>query len=133
MRILLWHGWLLAGSGSNVVTARVAEAYRRQGHEVLLLCQEGHPERHPFVDAWGTVGVSENVIEASWLALADSFEYKLFKDAEGNPPESYQIEYQLRSLRQVDNEMKIVQSHLVEIMLPGSYPRLPPQCRILVF
>lgn len=33
---------------------------------------------------WGTVGVSENVIEASWLALADAIEYKLFKDAE-NP------------------------------------------------
>ncbi len=31
-------------------------------------------------DVWGTVGVSENVIEASWLALADSFEYKLSKD-----------------------------------------------------
>jgi len=30
----------------------------------------------------GTVGVSENIIEASWLALADSFEYKLFKDEE---------------------------------------------------
>ena len=31
---------------------------------------------------WGTVGVSENIVEASWLALADAFEYKLFKDAE---------------------------------------------------
>jgi 2-isopropylmalate synthase len=31
-------------------------------------------------DLWGTVGVSENVIEASWLALVDSFEYKLCKD-----------------------------------------------------
>ncbi len=31
---------------------------------------------------WGTVGVSENVIEASWRALTDSFEYKLFKDEE---------------------------------------------------
>jgi 2-isopropylmalate synthase len=31
---------------------------------------------------WGTVGVSENIIEASWLALVDSFEYKLFKDQE---------------------------------------------------
>jgi 2-isopropylmalate synthase len=29
---------------------------------------------------WGTVGVSENIIEASWRALIDSFEYKLFKD-----------------------------------------------------
>ncbi len=31
-------------------------------------------------DVWGTVGVSENVIEASWLALLDAFEYKLAKD-----------------------------------------------------
>src|SRR5579884_957645 len=33
-------------------------------------------------DVWGTVGVSENVIEASWLALVDAAEYKLFKDEE---------------------------------------------------
>ncbi len=30
---------------------------------------------------WGTVGVSKNVIEASWKALVDSVEYKLLKDA----------------------------------------------------
>jgi 2-isopropylmalate synthase len=34
-------------------------------------------------DIWTTVGVSENVIEASWLALVDSVEYKLYKDAGG--------------------------------------------------
>jgi 2-isopropylmalate synthase len=31
-------------------------------------------------DVWGSVGVSENVIEASWMALVDSIEYKLYKD-----------------------------------------------------
>ncbi|MDO4571000.1 MAG: citramalate synthase [Planctomycetia bacterium] len=31
-------------------------------------------------DTWGTVGVSENVVEASWIALTDSVEYKLHKD-----------------------------------------------------
>ncbi|MFO0876696.1 MAG: citramalate synthase [Gemmataceae bacterium] len=31
---------------------------------------------------WGTVGVSSNIIEASWLALVDAVEYKLFKDEE---------------------------------------------------
>jgi 2-isopropylmalate synthase len=31
-------------------------------------------------DEWGTVGVSENIIEASWQALVDSIEYKLMKD-----------------------------------------------------
>jgi 2-isopropylmalate synthase len=30
-------------------------------------------------DTWGTVGVSENIIEASWKALLDSFEYKILK------------------------------------------------------
>ncbi len=33
-------------------------------------------------DVWGTVGVNENIIEASWAALVDSFEYKLHKDEE---------------------------------------------------
>ena len=31
-------------------------------------------------EVWSTVGVSENIIEASWLALVDSVEYKLYKD-----------------------------------------------------
>jgi 2-isopropylmalate synthase len=31
-------------------------------------------------DAWNTIGVSENIIEASWQALLDSVEYKLLKD-----------------------------------------------------
>jgi len=33
-------------------------------------------------ESWGTVGVSENIIEASWEALVDSVEYKLFRDEE---------------------------------------------------
>jgi len=33
-------------------------------------------------ETWGTVGVSENIIEASWEALVDSVEYKLFRDEE---------------------------------------------------
>ncbi|GIX06748.1 MAG: hypothetical protein KatS3mg115_1151 [Candidatus Poribacteria bacterium] len=31
-------------------------------------------------ETWGTVGVSENIIEASWMALVDSFEYKILKE-----------------------------------------------------
>jgi 2-isopropylmalate synthase len=31
-------------------------------------------------DSWSTIGVSENIIEASWQALVDSVEYKLLKD-----------------------------------------------------
>jgi 2-isopropylmalate synthase len=31
-------------------------------------------------DNWTTVGVSKDIIEASWIALVDSIEYKLIKD-----------------------------------------------------
>jgi len=37
-------------------------------------------ESRDKTDVWGTVGVSENLIEASWQALADSVVYKLLKD-----------------------------------------------------
>ena len=36
-------------------------------------------------EMWGTVGVSENIIDASWQALVDSIEYKLLKDEEAKP------------------------------------------------
>lgn len=39
-------------------------------------------ESRDELDVWSTVGVSENIIEASWLALVDSVEYKLYKDRE---------------------------------------------------
>lgn len=51
--------------------------------------------------------------------------------SEGDPPERYQLEYQIRSLRMVNGELQTVQSHLVEIALPLGYPRTPPQCRML--
>jgi glycosyltransferase involved in cell wall biosynthesis len=53
VRILVFHGYLLGGTGSNVYNARLVEALVRMGHEVHLLCQERHPERHPFLSAAG--------------------------------------------------------------------------------
>jgi hypothetical protein len=53
MRILIFHGYLLGGTGSNVYNARLAEALVGLGHEVHLFSQDRHPERHSFVDAVG--------------------------------------------------------------------------------
>src|SRR5205814_5380413 len=50
---------------------------------------------------------------------------------EGDPPERYQLEYRINSLRQTDDDLIEVKSHLVEIALPRNYPRTPPQCRML--
>ncbi len=44
MRILLWHGYLLGGTGSNVYTRALAREWSRMGHDVVVVCQERHPE-----------------------------------------------------------------------------------------
>jgi 2-isopropylmalate synthase len=41
---------------------------------------------------WGTVGVSENIIEASWMALVDAIEYKLYKDETKAGPAEHDAE-----------------------------------------
>jgi 2-isopropylmalate synthase len=48
---------------------------------VRVLIESGDDETK-----WGTVGVSQNVIEASWQALVDSVEYKLYKDDKAGAP-----------------------------------------------
>ncbi len=54
---------------------RVLTGRRGTGSRVRVLIESGDQK-----EKWGTVGVSENIIEASWQALADSIEYKLMKD-----------------------------------------------------
>jgi len=54
---------------------RVLEEKAGTAAMVLVLIQSQDEN-----DSWGTVGVSENIIEASWQALVDSVEYKLLKD-----------------------------------------------------
>ena len=46
MRILLWHGYLLGGTGSNVYTRALAREWSLAGHDVTVVCQERHPERY---------------------------------------------------------------------------------------
>ena len=54
---------------------RVLAADKGTQSKVRVLIESGDHK-----DKWGTVGVSENIIEASWQALADSIEYKLLAE-----------------------------------------------------
>lgn len=56
---------------------RVLTAGKGTSAKVRVLVESGDDE-----NKWGTVGVSENIIEASWQALVDSIEYKLLKEKE---------------------------------------------------
>jgi glycosyltransferase involved in cell wall biosynthesis len=51
VRILLWHGYLLGGTGSNVYTRALAREWSRAGHDVVLFCQERHPELYDIGSA----------------------------------------------------------------------------------
>jgi glycosyltransferase involved in cell wall biosynthesis len=62
VRVLIFHGYLLDGTGSNVYNARLAAALVALGHDVHLLSQERHPEREPFVDALGDWDSGELVV-----------------------------------------------------------------------
>ena len=46
MKVLIWHGYLLGGTGSNVYTRALARAWSRLGHEVVVFCQEPNPEEY---------------------------------------------------------------------------------------
>ena len=51
MKILIWHGYLLGGTGSNVYTRSLARAWSRLGHEVVVFSQEPHPDAYDLAGA----------------------------------------------------------------------------------
>jgi glycosyltransferase involved in cell wall biosynthesis len=46
VRILLWHGYLLGGTGSNVYSRALAREWSRAGHDVTVVCQERAPAQY---------------------------------------------------------------------------------------
>jgi glycosyltransferase involved in cell wall biosynthesis len=71
MRILLWHGYLLGGTGSNVYTRALAREWSRAGHEVVVFCQERHPELY---DLGGAEVVRPDIGELLPVFVLDRYE-----------------------------------------------------------
>src|SRR6476469_6364206 len=44
MRIFIWHGYLLGGTGSNIYARQLAREWAGAGHDVTVFCQEPRPE-----------------------------------------------------------------------------------------
>jgi 2-isopropylmalate synthase len=72
----------LAGMSLSDFKVRVIDAAGGTAAKVKVLIESKDRK-----ETWGTVGVSENIIEASWQALVDAVEYKLLKNANA-PPEA---------------------------------------------
>src|SRR3954471_9067995 len=63
LRILIFHSYLLRGTGSNVYNAALVTALAKLGHDVHLLCQDQHAGELPFVDAVGRWQDGELTVE----------------------------------------------------------------------
>jgi len=52
MHLVLLHGYLLQGTGSNIYVANIARAWKNQGHAVTVVCQDRQAHDLPFVDEY---------------------------------------------------------------------------------
>jgi glycosyltransferase involved in cell wall biosynthesis len=71
VRILLWHGYLLGGTGSNVYTRQLAREWSRAGHDVTVLSQEPRPEAY---DLGGAATVRPDVHGLLPVFVLDRYE-----------------------------------------------------------
>jgi glycosyltransferase involved in cell wall biosynthesis len=71
LRILLWHGYLLGGTGSNVYTRALARAWSKLGHDVVVFSQEPHLER---IDLSGAEVVRPDVGGVLPVFVVDRYE-----------------------------------------------------------
>ncbi|MDO8187519.1 glycosyltransferase [Conexibacter sp. JD483] len=154
MRVLIFHGYLLGGTGSNVYNANLAAALRRLGHEVHLLSQERAPERLPFVDAYGdwdggalrlTTRVEPVRCTAYRPALAgllpvyvadryEGIEARPYPDLSDAEVEAY-VEANVRAVREVAELVQpdvALANHLVmgPLILSRALPRVPYAVKI---
>jgi len=67
---------------------RVLDADKATAAKVRVLVQSQDAE-----DSWSTVGVSENILEASWQALSDAINYKLLKSERGTKAEVDEVQF----------------------------------------
>ena len=98
MRILLWHGYLLGGTGSNVYTRALAREWSNAGHEVVLFCQERHPERYDIGRATLVRPEIGTLLPVFVLDRYEGLEARLLQDLSPAELESY-IELNAAELR----------------------------------
>ena len=99
MRILLWHGYLLGGTGSNVYTRALARAWAMLGHEVVVFSQEPHPEG---IDLGGALVVRpriDGVLPVFVLDRYEGLEARLLQDTTPGERKRY-VEANAAALRE---------------------------------
>ena len=111
MRVLIFHGYLLRGTGSNVYNAELARALARLGHDVHLLCQDRAAADLPWVrDPEGEGSITIHVPDIGGLLPVyvrdryQGFEVKTFPELSDSELERY-LERNVAAVTEVVEEL----------------------------
>lgn len=123
MRVLVFHGYLLRGTGSNVYNASLVRALARLGHEVHLLCQDREaPDRLDVGDAPGSVDVHRPDIGGLLPVYVrdeyEGFEVKSFSELSGAELARY-LEANVNAVRSVTEAAGGVNAALANHLVMG--------------
>jgi glycosyltransferase involved in cell wall biosynthesis len=99
VRIFLWHGYLLGGTGSNVYTRALAREWSLAGHEVVVFSQEPHPDRFDLAGAEVVRPEIGGLLPVFVLDRYEGLEAKLLQDFTHAERERY-VELNAGALRE---------------------------------
>jgi glycosyltransferase involved in cell wall biosynthesis len=80
MKVLLWHGYLLGGTGSNVYTRQLAREWSRAGHEVTVFSQDPDPGHYDLGGARVVRPDVGGLLPVFVLDRYEGYEVKLLQD-----------------------------------------------------
>src|SRR4051794_40897291 len=90
MRIVIWHGYLLGGTGSNVYTRAPSRGGVRAGHDVTIVCQDRHPDRYDLGGARVVVPeLPDRLLPVFVLDEYEGLEARLLQDFTREQREAY--------------------------------------------
>jgi glycosyltransferase involved in cell wall biosynthesis len=122
MRVLIFHGYLLRGTGSNVYNASLAQALARQGHEVHLLCQDRRADELDWVRESPQITVHvPDIGRLLPVYVADryeGFEVKTFPELSGAELDRY-LEANIAAVRDVVDEFGEPDAALANHLIMG--------------
>ena len=123
VRILIFHGYLLGGTGSNVYNAKLARALAGLGHEVHLVCQDRaatRPRRSPGRASSVTIhnpdigGLLPVFVRDSY----EGFEVKTFSELSDAELDRY-IDLNVTAVREIADELGGVDAALANHLIMG--------------
>jgi glycosyltransferase involved in cell wall biosynthesis len=113
VRVLLWHGYLLGGTGSNVYTRALAREWSLAGHDVTVVCQERHPERYDLGGARVVVPeLPGGLLPVFVLDRYEGLEARLLVDFSPSECEAY-VAANAAALRELASADLVFANHVV--------------------